>query len=813
MKSSYRVVVIGGGITGTSLLYHLTLRGWTDVALIERTELTAGSSWHAAGGFHAINNDSHVAALQSYAISMYPKVAEESGVAIGMQLSGGVELACTPERMRWLEAEVAWHSMMGHEGARLMGVDEIVDLVPIVSPEGLVGGLFDPNEGNLDPNGAVHAYATAARNRGADIVLHNRVLDLVRQPDGMWRVETEQGPVFAEHVVNAAGLWARKVGHMVGVDHPVTPILHEYLVTEDVPEIAALDYPMPAVTDLEGWTYLQREQKGALLGVYEAHPLHWHPEGAEWDFGMSLLPEDVDRISDELEVAFRRFPALERVGIKKWVHGAFTITPDGNPLVGPVRGLPGYWAACGVMAGFSQGAGVGLALSNWIVDGDPGDDVYAMDVARYGAWASKDDYLLATTYQFYARRFLTTYPHEHLPAGRPLNTTPAYDSLTAEGGHFGATWGLEVPQFYVPGDAGFVHTPSLRRDNAETYVAAEVEAVRERVGAYETGVYSRYEVSGPGAYAWLDTLVASAIPEVGRMKLAPMLHPRGHLMGDLSITRLDEDRFWLVGSYYLQEWHQRWFAESMPADVTFTNLSDRWLGFAVSGPASRELLTRVTGADFSDATVPFMKTGWYDDVAGTRALVARVSLTGERGYEVTVPEAHHDALWSALKEAGADLGLRPVGDRAIDSLRLEKGYGIWSAEFATSYTAAQSGLDRFIAWDKGDFAGRDAALAERERGPVERLVLLDVDSADADAHGDEPVWLGDRVVGRVTSGSYGHHVERSLALAYVEAALADAGSDVVADGGGLEVSVMGHRRAAQVLGGPAYDPTNSRLRA
>jgi dimethylglycine dehydrogenase len=693
---------------------------------------------------------------------------------------------------------------MGHEGARLMEVDEIVDQVPIVNPEGLVGGLFDPNEGNLDPNGAVRAYATAARNRGADIVQHNRVLDLVRLPDGHWRVETEQGPVIAEHVVNAAGLWARKVGRMVGIDHPVTPILHEYLVTEDVPEIAALDYPMPAVTDLEGWTYLQREQKGALLGVYEAHPLHWHPEGADWDFGMTLLPEDVDRISDELEVAFHRFPALERVGIKKWVHGAFTITPDGNPLVGPVRGVPGYWAACGVMAGFSQGAGVGLALSNWIVDGDPGDDVYAMDVARYGAWASKDDYLLATTYQFYARRFLTTYPHEQLPAGRPLNTTPAYDELTAEGAQFGATWALEVPQFYTPGAPDFVHEPALRRDNAESYVAQEVAAVREAVGAYETGVYSRYEVSGPGALAWLDALVAGRIPAVGRMRLAPMLHPSGHLMGDLSVTRLADDRFWLVGSYYLQEWHQRWFEETRPADVTLTDLSDRWLGFAVSGPASRELLARVTGADFSNEAVPFMKVGWYD-VAGTRALVARVSLTGEIGYEITVPDTHHAQLWRTLKESGADLGLRPVGDRAIDSLRLEKGYGIWSAEFTTSYTAAESGLDRFVAFDKGDFTGRDAALAERERGPKERLVLLEVDSHDADAHGDEPVWLGDRVVGRVTSGAYGHHVQQSLALAYVESALAGAGT-------GLEVSVMGHRRPATVLGGAAYDPENTRLR-
>lgn len=804
MSESYRVVVIGGGITGTSLLYHLTLKGWTDVALVERTELTAGSSWHAAGGFHAINNDAHVAALQSYTISMYPKVAAESGVEIGMKLSGGIELACSPERMQWLEAEVAWHDMMGHEGVRLVDVDEIVDLVPIVNPDGVVGGLFDPDEGNLDPNGAVYAYAGAAKKRGATVITHNRVTAITRTPEG-WRLDTEQEPIFCEHVVNAGGLWARKVGRMVGLDHPVTPILHEYLVTEDIPEIASYVGAMPAVTDLEGWTYLQREQNGALLGVYEANPLHWKPEGADWDFGMTLLPPDLDRISDELEIGFRRFPSLEKAGIKRFVHGAFTITPDGNPLVGPVRGLPGYWAACGVMAGFSQGAAVGLALSNWIVDGDPGDDVYAMDVARYGAWASNDDYLLATTRQFYARRFLTTYPHEQLPAGRPLVVTPAYGELKAAGAQFGATWALEVPQFYTPGDPDFVHEPSLHRDNAFPYIAAEVEAVRTAVGAYETGVYSRYEVSGPGARDWLDHLLAGRIPKVGRMGLTPMLHPKGTLMGDLSVTTLAEDRFWLIGSYYLQEWHQRWFAESLPeSGVTIENLSGRWLGFALSGPRSRDLVSRLTSEDVSAEAFPFMAARMVP-MGDFEALLARVSLTGELGFEITVPSTRHEALWRSLASAGADLGLRPVGDLAIDSLRIEKGYGIWSAEFTQAYTPGETGLDRFIAWDKGDFVGRDAALAERSTGPARRLVTLDLGDIDSDAHGDEPVWLGENVVGLVTSGSYGHHVGSSLALALVDAAVVENGSDV-------EVSVIGERRPARVLTEPAYDPSGSRMR-
>ncbi len=788
---SYRVVVIGGGITGTSVLYHLAARGWTDIALIERTELTAGSSWHAAGGFHAINNDPVVAALQSYTIEMYPKVAAESGVDIGLKLSGGIELASSPERMRWLRAEVAWHQMMGHEGARLMDVDEIVDLVPIVNPDGLAGGLFDPDEGNLDPNGAVYAYAGAARKRGATIITHNRVLGMKRTRDG-WELETEKGPIQAEHVVNAAGMWSRKVGQMVGIDHPVTPILHHYLVTEDVPEIMAIDWAMPAVTDLEGWTYLQREQNGAVLGVYEANPNHWHPEGAPWDFGATLLPPDIDRIAEELTIGFARFPALEAAGIKRWVHGAFAITPDGNPLVGPVRGLPGYWAAAGVMAGYSQGAAVGLAISNWIVDGDPGDDVYAMDVTRFGDWAANDSYLLPTTYQFYARRFLTTYPHEQLPAGRPLHTTPAYDELKAAGAQFGVTWGLEVPQFYAP--AAFVHEPSLQRDNAFPYIAAEVEAVRTDVGAYETGVYSRYEVSGPNAAAWLDRLLAGRIPPVGRMGLTPMLHPKGTLMGDLSVTRITDDRFWVIGSYYLQEWHMRWFAEHLVDGVTIDNLSDKWLGFALSGPRSREIAEAVIGESLEGFR--FMDARFFGDI-----LVARMSLAGELGYELTLPADQEATLWRRL----ADLGVTPVGDRAIDSLRIEKGFGIWSTEFTQAYTPGETGLDRFIDWDKPDFIGREAALAERAAGPKRRLVTLDLGDSDADAVGDEPVWVGDRVVGVTTSGSYGHHVQSSLALALVDA-------DVVASQVPVEVSVIGERRPAIVLTEPAYDPSGSRMR-
>ncbi len=805
MKSHYRVVVIGGGIVGTSILYHLTRRGWSEVALIERAELTAGSTWHAAAGFHALNDDPNIAALQSYTINLYKEIEAESGQSVGLHMPGGYSLATTPARWEWLKAECAVYQTLGI-GARLASAEEIIDDCPIVDPTGLLGGLFDPHEGAVDPHGTTHAFALAARKRGAEVILRNRVTALHPLPGGQWRVETEQGAVTAEHVVNAAGLWARRVGRMVGLDLPLTPMQHHYLITEDLPSLLARADEMPCLTDLEGFTYLQQERKGVLLGVYERNPRHWQVEGAEWDFGMDLLPEDIERISPELTIGFQRFPSLLEAGIRKWVNGAFTFTPDGNPLVGPVPGLRNYWAACGCMSGFSQGGAIGLVLANWLVDGDPGADIFGMDIARYGAFASNDRYLRDMTAQFYARRFVIAYPNEELPAGRPLKMTPSYDAQRAAGARFGVVWGMESPQFFAPGEPDFEEKPTLRRSNAHRLIAAEVAATRSAAGLLDTGVYARYEVSGQGAQAWLDYLLANRLPAVGRVRLAPMLAPSGKLMGDLTVTRLDVDRFWLVGSYYLQEWHLRWFRDHLPhAGVRLENLSESWLGFALSGPRARDILKRLTRADVSNEALPFMGACVLD-VGFTRAVIARVSLTGELGYEITVRASEQRALWDALMSVGKGFGLKPIGMRAQDSLRLEKGYGVWSLEFAQSYTAAMAGLDRFIAFDKGEFIGRGAAMAERATGPAQRLVLLCVDSADADVSGFEPVMAGERRVGFVTSGAYGHHVGQSLALAYVD-------RDIAANPVPLWVEVLGEVQRTQILAEPPYDPRGQKVRS
>jgi len=805
VNEHYRAVVIGGGIVGASVLYHLARAGWTDIALIERAELTAGSTWHAAGGFHALNADPNIAALQSYTIALYQQIEQESGQIVGLHSTGGVELASTAARWEWLKSEWALFQTLDID-ARLMGVEEIEAMFPIVNLDGIKGGLFDPQEGHLDPHGATHAFAIAARKLGAKTILRNRVTDLTQLPDKTWRITTEKGEITAEHVINAAGLWARRVGHMAGVDLPLVPMEHHFLVTDSIPQLAALESEMPSVTDLDGFTYLQQEGTGVLLGIYERNPVHWRPQGADWDFGMDLLPEDIDRIEHELLVGFERFPVLQETGIKRWVNGAFTFTPDGNPLIGPVPGLQNYWAACGCMAGFSQGGAIGLALANWMVEGDPGFDVFGMDVARFGDYACNDKYLADTTRQFYSRRFAMAYPNEELPAGRPLKTSPCYDVLKNEGAHFGEIWGMETPLFFVPGDPDFAEVPSLRRSNAHAIVAEEVAATRISAGLFETGIYARYEVSGAGAEEWLDHLLASRIPAVGRVRLAPMLNPAGKLMGDLTVSRLADDRFWLVGSYMLQEWHLRWFREQLPsAGVRVENLSERWLGFSLSGPRSRDILAALTDADVSNSAVPFLSCQGMD-IGTTKAVVARISLTGELGYEVSVPAIQQRNLWSALCAAGEPFGMRQTGLRALDSLRFEKAYGSWGTEFAQSYTPGMSGLDHFVAFDKGGFIGRDAAILERETGPLQRLVPLEIEATDADAAGYEPIWAAGRRVGFVTSGGYGHHVGMSLALAYVD-------REVVESGAQLSVHVVGEERTAHILAQAPYDPAGTRMRS
>jgi dimethylglycine dehydrogenase len=803
MNSNYRVVVIGGGVVGASVLYHLSRLGWTDVALIERSVLTAGSSWHAAGGFHALNANPNMAILQSYTIDLLKKVEAESGQSIGMHMTGGIHVASAPERWEWLQSSYRRFQAIGIEDVRLVTPDEIKAHCPIISVDGVLGGMWADREGYVDTTGTVWAYAGAAKKRGAAVIEHNRVLDLKQRPDRSWDVITEKGTVNAEHVVNAGGLWAKQLGRMVGLDLPVSPLEHHYLLTETIPEVAALKTEMPMVVDLEGYTYMRQDQKGMLVGIYETRPQHWSMDGAPWDYGVELLQENIDRISDELELVHRRYPVLQTAGIRKWVNGAFTFSPDGNPLVGPVAGKPGYWLACGVMAGFLQGGGVGKALAEWMIHGETEEDVFGLDIARYGPFASNREFIKQTTGEFYARRFVMTYPNEQLPAGRPLKTTPAYDPMTAAGCQWGNSWGLEVPLYFGP--PGFKEKPTLKRSNAFEIVGAECKLVREGVGLLDIASFSRYEVTGPNAEAWLDGLMASRMPKPGRARLAPMLSETGKLKGDLTVINWGDGTFWIEGSYFLRQWHMRWFADHARDGAHVRDISDDIIGFSLSGPKSRELLERATYQDVSNAVLPFMGASILD-VGLVRGKVARLSVTGELGYEINCRAVEAATLRKTLLAAGRDLGVKEYGYNALLALRLEKSFGIWSAEFTQAYTPRMTGMDRWIAWDKGEFIGRKLALAEREGPPPWRqLVTLEVDALDADASGYEPVWREGGNVGFVTSGGYGHTIGKSLAMALVAPEAAAIGTE-------LTVHIVGAERSARVIVPSPYDPAGRAMR-
>lgn len=803
MQSQYRVVVIGGGVVGASVLYHLAKFGWTDVCLIERDVLTAGSSWHAAGGVHALNADPNIAALQAYTIDLLSEISEESGMDIGLHLTGGISVASAPARWEWLQSTYRTYQTMGIEDVRLITPDEIEQWCPIVNIDGVLGGLWADREGYIDCSAVVHAYAKAARQRGAEVIEHNRVLEFNRRPDGHWDVVTEAGTIVAEHVVNAAGLWAKQVGRMVGVELPVSPLSHHYLISEAIPELAGLDFEMPMMIDLEGFTYMRQELDGVLLGIYEINHKHWSMDGAPWDYGIELLPPDVDRISDELAAATIRYPVLERTGISRWVNGAFTFSPDGNPLVGPVPGVPNYWSACAVMAGFLQGGGVGKSLAEWMIEGEPEEDVFGMDVARFGSFAENREYIRQMTGQFYSRRFVMTFPNEQLWAGRPLRVAPAYDAMTEAGAQWGVSYGLEVPIYFAP--KGFEETPTLRRSNAFDIVGDECRAVRNGVGILDIASFSRYEVTGAGAQEWLDRLVAGKLPGPGRIKLAPMLGEDGRLKGDLTVLNWGDGTWWIMGSYYLRAWHMRWFNDHLDAGVEVRDISDAVVGFSLSGPRSRELLSRVTHEDVSAEAMPFLACRTMD-VGLIRARVGRISVTGELGYEIHCSAAEHIALRRLLLEAGEGLDAVEYGYNALLSLRMEKSFGIWSAEFRQEYTPQMTGMDRWIDWSK-DFVGAGAARKEHEADSAERrLVTLEIDAGDADASGYEPVWAGDRRVGYITSGDYGHTVGKSLAMALID-------RDHTAEGTELTTHIVGVEHPAVVIPPSPYDPPGSALRA
>jgi dimethylglycine dehydrogenase len=805
MKSHARVAVIGGGVTGCSILYHLAKAGWSDALLLERSELTSGSTWHAAGGTSALTGSANMSMLHKYSFELYPKLEEETGQSCGFHPVGRIALARTEARVEELKILKSKARRVGLDPVFLSN-EEAMERAPILDLSGVRAMLFDPASGHVDPSGVTQAFAAGARLHGAEIQRQCPVIETNPRADGSWEVVTEQGSFVAEHIVNAAGLWAREVAALAGAWLPLMPVEHHYFVTENIPVLEQLDHEIPMIGDADAEFYLRQEGKGLLLGAYENTCTHWSEHGTPADFGHELLPDDLDRIERNLTQAVESIPVLGTAGIKRVVNGPMIFSPDLNPLLGPYPGLRNYWCACGVMTAFSQAGAIGMLLTNWMTEDDPGLDVFMWDLTRFGTWAGKS-YTRARTGDMYSTRFKTIYPYEDRQAGRPVKTTPIYEVQKARGAVFGANYGLEYPLWYATGGKQQADDFTFHRPNWFEPVGEECRALRSGVGLLEVSTYGKYRISGPKAESWLDHVLANAVPrEAGRMVLSPMLNPRGRLVGDFTVSRLGDQEFFLVGSGAMERFHLRWWDQWLPASgVLVESLTPRWVGFNIAGPKARTLLERLSHADVGRDAFPFLTARRMEVGPVRESLVLRISFTGELGYEMFFPPEYQRALLAAMEEAGEDLGLRLVGSRALASLRIEKSFPSWGAELSPDYSPFDAGLSRFVKLDKTDFVGRDAALRLKQQEPDHRLTLLVVDAADADAWGGEPVLRDGEYLGYVSSAAFGHCAGESLALAYLKGDAAGAGE-------GLSIELIGETRPVRVLSEPAVDPKGERMR-
>ena len=800
LPSHAKVVIIGGGVVGCSILFHLAKFGWKDAVLLERDELTSGSSWHAAGQIHTISSDPNISRLQSYTIGLYKEIEELSGQSVGLHMTGGFYLASNKTWYDYLKRERSKARYMGLQ-QEFISLHEVAERHPLIDPKHYLAALWDDQDGDLDPSGTTYAFAKAARHYGAQYFTHTPATATTQRADGTWDVTTPNGTINAEYIVNCGGLWAREVGHMSGLNFPVQPMEHHYLLTEGIDEIVNHPTRLPCGIDYEANLYFRQERDGMLLGTYEPVGVPWKVEGTPWDFGHELLNPNLEHIADRLELGFERIPALASAGIRQAVNGPFTFGPDGNPMIGPVPGMHNYWCAVGVMAGFCQGGGVGLTMAEWMIDGEPSIDVWAMDVARFGSWASPDWGTVKST-ENYERRFVMTFPNETLPKGRRQQTTALYDRLVARGARMGQSFGLENALWFADGPEDAWEDPTFERNRSHDYVARECAAVRHDVGGIELANFAKHSITGPGARDWLNRTMAGHIPQPGRLTLTPMLTEKGRLYGDLTVACLGEEEFMLFGSGAMQDAHSRFFAQTLPDSVRHENQTGGWHGIGLAGPQSRALLQRITRLDVSAEALKFRDTR-QTYVGGVPVILNRLSFSGELGFEIYCRPQFLLLLSEAIEEAGADLNYRWYGARTLMSLRLEKGWGAWGLEFRPDFNAVESGMDAFINWNK-DFVGKEATERFRDEGVDRKLVTLTVDTP-MDVTLDEAVLVNDAAVGYITSGGYAHHVGQSMAMAYVA-------SEYAAPGTQVDVEIMGEMYGAEVQGAPLYDPNGGRMR-
>ena len=808
MRTHARVAVIGGGALGASLLYHLALRGWTDTVLLEKDDLTSGSTWHAAGLCTQFNASLNVTRLLMRGVEQFGVLDAGPHGPIDFRAVGSVRLATVPARLDQYRDARGLARIAGLP-LEIIGPDEIGRLAPLLSLDRVLGGAWTPTDGYVDPSRATHAMADAATELGAGIERHTTVTALRELPSGEWDVVTDRGTLRAGIVVNAAGIWGRDVGRLAGVDLPIVPMEHQYLVTDTVPELASDHREMPVVRDTEASFYVREEAGGLLVGPYEPNPKPWAVTGIPSAFGRQLLPSDFDQVSGVLDLATRRIPALAGVGMKQLLNGPTSYTPDGNALMGWIPGRRNLFVLSGFSYGIVQSGGAGFNAAAWIVDGEPVENLWELDVRRFGPDAAVLDYVVPRARETYEREYAIPFPFEELSAARPLKTDPLYDRLAARGAVFGTRNGWERPLWFVPDGGPRGDDLTYRRPAWLPYQVAECRAIRERAGLLDMSSFAKYEVRGPGAAACLDRLCANRLPAVGRVALTQMLSPRGGIESDLTITRLGADRFYIVTAAATQTRDLDWIERHLPSDgsATVEDVTGAWGVLMLAGPRARDILGALTDADLSTAAFPFMAA--RDILVGAvpvRAL--RVTYTGELGWELHHPVEWSRTLYGLLLEAGAPFGLADVGYRALDSLRLEKGYRLWGVDIGPQDTPLEAGLERFVAFDKGDFVGREPLLRQRAEGVSRRLACLTIDLPPDDdlfPRGGEPVFAPEGLAGYLRAAHPGHAVGRTIGLAYLPEA--SSAADTL-----LEVEILGERRPASVVAAPLYDREGGRMR-
>ena len=804
MESQARIVIVGGGIMGVGLLYHLAAEGCSDVLLIEKGELTSGSTWHAAGQCPNLVGNYNLAKIHEYSNSLYRELEQLTGQAVGWHGCGSIRFALTERDLDWfrylrgIAAEVGYHM-------EIIDVEQIGKLNPFVTTEGVLAGAWTRNDGHADPSGLTQAMARGARDNGARIVRGNRVTGINALPGGEWEVTTDQGTVIAEIVVNAAGCFARQVSRMVGADLPICNLQHHYLVSDQLPELAERSDELPVTRDPWASAYIRQEQKSGLIGIYEAEGIAeaWQPDGMPpWESDSELFADDLERLMPWLGRAMERMPIIEPAGIKRIVNGAISHSPDGLPLLGPVAGLRNFWLCCGSSFGIAQGAGCGKYLAQWMLHGDSEINMTGFDPRRFGVFADAD-YMRARGRQDYGMTYATALPGEELPAARGLRTSPLCDKLRAQGCVYTETFGWERPKWFSTD--GREEEYDFRHNNVFELVREECLAVRERVGILDLSGFAKYDVTGRDAETLLDRLCANRLPRRGRIALTHLLSENGRIQGEVTITRLDDDSFYILSAAGAELRDLDHLEQGMrPGEqVRIANVTDRRGVIVLAGPHARDVLARVTDAPLATSAFPWL-SGREIDIAGLPVRTLRVNYVGELGWELHPPMAHMEALYDALLEAGAEDGIRNFGLYAVNSLRLEKAYRAWGSELTNEITLIDAAMERFIKFDKGDFTGRKATLEQRDR--TLQLIYFSLDSGDADAQGGEPIYSGESCVGITTSGGYGHFVRQSLGFGYVPPALA-------APGAALTVEVLGQRRQATIHTDPVHDPANERLRA